>query len=434
MGTVIFLPGIQGSELHLNGDQVWPPTRRDLLTGYGKVDQLLDPAVTVGPPIRKVCVSVYDGLLDALGQLPNWSLETLPYDWRGDLRDLGRFVAETIAATAARSGGSDIAIVAHSMGGLIARYALEAASLDGDWRRHVTLLVLIAVPHAGAPLALARIGGNTVEGTPGIGEADLVRMSNDPRYPSGYQLLPGLHLPVAWNLDAATPLDAYALSDRRLEQAAGLNRSMVEAAADFRAQLDWTRRPPRTRYVAVVGCGHRSVTRFDLSLQRGMLNPVWTDGSGDGTVPTVSAGALPVPTAYVAANHLGITRHDETLRLIRMLLGVESPGAVAAQRDGGVRPNVSVDRMSYRSGDDVEVLVTLPPGLPSPAVRIIRHETPEPVAVWESALAELAPEIRNVAFVVPIAQHKAGRLSAVLTSEGRDLAETDFLITARAAE
>lgn len=55
----------------------------------------------------------------------------------------------------------DVVIVAHSMGGLVARAALQAGTaLQHGWRRKVRALVTLGSPHHGAPLERA---GNVVE-------------------------------------------------------------------------------------------------------------------------------------------------------------------------------------------------------------------------------------------------------------------------------
>ena len=48
---------------------------------------------------------------------------------------------------------SDLAIIGHSMGGLLARSACHAGSVSGhDWLQHLRSLVSIGTPHHGAPL------------------------------------------------------------------------------------------------------------------------------------------------------------------------------------------------------------------------------------------------------------------------------------------
>jgi hypothetical protein len=78
----------------------------------------------------------------------------------------GRHVSENGDALAALLDGAaarfrDVVIVAHSMGGLVARAALHAGTTTQQaWRRKVRALVTLGTPHHGAPLEQ---GGNVVE-------------------------------------------------------------------------------------------------------------------------------------------------------------------------------------------------------------------------------------------------------------------------------
>src|SRR5688572_2361186 len=70
----------------------------------------------------------------------------------------GRHVAENGAELAAliereHAGFDEIMFVGHSMGGLVARSAIDAASRAGHaWRARVSVLITLGTPHHGAPL------------------------------------------------------------------------------------------------------------------------------------------------------------------------------------------------------------------------------------------------------------------------------------------
>src|SRR5271157_4962448 len=70
MKVVVLIPGIMGSELKLNGIKVWPPTLREIASGYRRVDDLASSSVQVGDIIRALyCYGVYQSLID---QLASW--------------------------------------------------------------------------------------------------------------------------------------------------------------------------------------------------------------------------------------------------------------------------------------------------------------------------------------------------------------------------
>jgi pimeloyl-ACP methyl ester carboxylesterase len=83
------------------------------------------------------------------------TLIPLAYDWRLDIRTS----AATLHARLSQPdlAGKRIAIVAHSMGGLVTRCALEKIGIPESLR--LELVALVASPHLGAPVALQNLLG-----------------------------------------------------------------------------------------------------------------------------------------------------------------------------------------------------------------------------------------------------------------------------------
>jgi hypothetical protein len=182
--VVVLLPGILGSVLQLDGKDVWAPSPRGIFQGVtsfgGSVKRLriqgvddytkqslgdgvtaprLVPDVHLIPgfwkidgytKIKQVMFERFD-----LTEGENWF--DFPYDWRRD----NRVAADRLAADAprwlaqwkAKSGRREakLVLLAHSMGGLVARHYLEC--LDG-WKetRH---LITFGTPYQGAVNAAA---------------------------------------------------------------------------------------------------------------------------------------------------------------------------------------------------------------------------------------------------------------------------------------
>ena len=164
MDCVVFLPGTMGSVLSTpDGEVVWPPTVAEAQFGYTRKAKLLRPDLVVSDIVRSVaCFGVYQPLVDQLNDAgfpeagPGNSgggnrLNILAYDWRLDLERLSNQLANSLDAIA-KTGVQSITIVAHSMGGLIARLALESGKHDGEaWFPKVKSFISVGTPHLGAP-------------------------------------------------------------------------------------------------------------------------------------------------------------------------------------------------------------------------------------------------------------------------------------------
>ncbi|MBI5470139.1 hypothetical protein HY968_02340 [Candidatus Kaiserbacteria bacterium] len=128
---VIIIPGILGSAEH-NGE--W----------------LIDPIA-----------HTYDNLIDTLvanGYEKDKTLFPFPYDWHVSNRDTAALLKQKIADVKAICGCDKVDIVAHSMGGLVARQYIQS----GDYAHDVRKLIFLGTPQMGAPNAyLMWEGGET---------------------------------------------------------------------------------------------------------------------------------------------------------------------------------------------------------------------------------------------------------------------------------
>jgi len=102
----------------------------------------------------------YDQLIADLqthgGYVLDQDLFTLPYDWRKNNEFTAQLLQEKIQDIKNQTGASKVDIVAHSMGGLVARYYIESDLYQDD----IDQLIFIATPQRGAPKAyLAWEGG-----------------------------------------------------------------------------------------------------------------------------------------------------------------------------------------------------------------------------------------------------------------------------------
>jgi len=202
---VIVIPGILGTELinSRTGETVWPsafrtsqeglPISPDLASNH---DDLVPGKILETVKLARVLpeIYVYRDLLDALRRYAgyregDWSnppsdgyqdtFYVFPYDWRRDNVTNARELVVRIEQLKGRLQRPDLKfnIVAHSMGGLIARYASmygDAELPEGDgpihptWAgaAHISKIVMIGVPNEGSADAFATLieGYSVTEG------------------------------------------------------------------------------------------------------------------------------------------------------------------------------------------------------------------------------------------------------------------------------
>jgi len=193
---VIVIPGILGSELinSKTGDKVWPSAFRTSQEGLpispnlgANHDDLVPGKIVETVKLARVLpeVYVYRDLLEALRRYAGYrdgdwnnpaadgyqdTFYVFPYDWRQDNVSNARELVRRIEQLKTKLKRPDLKfnVVAHSMGGLIARYAAMYGDADlppGDgpieptWggAAHISKIVMIGVPNEGSADAFATL-------------------------------------------------------------------------------------------------------------------------------------------------------------------------------------------------------------------------------------------------------------------------------------
>jgi len=321
MRTCLVIPGLFGSRLVTpSGAAVWPPRPSEFLRGAlrrRRAERLLDPRLEVGGVLDWfACRDVYDGLL-SLARHAGYRedegsarrLIAFAYDWRRDLFETARALAAEIDRLDRR--GERWLLLAHSMGGLVARLMLEAGG-PTPWRDRIEALVAFGTPHAGAPATLARLTG-ALGGT-GLSGAQTAELAADPRYPGPAQLLPP---PGSASVigPGGLAIDAYAAP-------LGLPAHGLEAARRLHEALDPHKRPETARYLFVAGAGEDTILRCRRG--RAGLSPVREPG-GDGAVPLWSAARPEVESWVVEAAHGDLFRDRRLAAKLAPILGAPGP-------------------------------------------------------------------------------------------------------------
>lgn len=189
---VVFVPGLMGSVLEREGEALWRPSAgmaaRAFLSRGATIAALRLGADSptdddIGDGIKAT------RLVDGVHMLPGlWKIDLYgpvlhnlrarlelsegvnyyehPYDWRRDIRYAARTLARAIEprlrAWRERIGdpGAQVALIAHSMGGLVARYYVECLGGWVDTRSLITL----GTPHRGAIKALTSLANGMTMG------------------------------------------------------------------------------------------------------------------------------------------------------------------------------------------------------------------------------------------------------------------------------
>lgn len=298
---VFVIPGILGSQL---GIARRPPLPNDVLwldpidIQVGRLKVL---GLDSGTPIVPLGVVLYSHLKLRLRlRAAGFAVTLHDYDWRLGIEESG----EAFAARLCEQGARRLAIVAHSMGGLITRTALALPNT-----RHVERVVLLGTPNRGSFAPVQALRGTyavvrKVARLDGAISAEQLTEEVFNSFPSLYQMIP-----VPSRDGAADLLDASAWPD----SGPALRRPLLERARRFREGLA----PADERFIAIAGVGQETVT----ALSKGRDGFVYTvTRHGDGTVPTDRAALGGANTYFVNAAHSDLTRNARIASAIVDLL------------------------------------------------------------------------------------------------------------------
>ena len=298
---VLVVPGILGSQLGLARRRPLPDDVLWLDPIDIQVGRLALLGLDAGAPIVPLGVVLYSHLKLCLRlRAAGFGVTAHDYDWRLGIEDSSATLAERLRADASRP----LAIVAHSMGGLVSRAAL---ALPGT--RHVSRVVLLGTPNLGsfAPVQalrgtyavvrkVARLDARTT--------AERLAEQVFNSFPSLYQMVP-----ASDRRDVPNFLDLTAWPD----SGPALRSALLERARRFREGL----RPADERFVAIAGVGQETVTAASRN-KDGLVYTITR--RGDGTVPADSA-ALDASSSYFAnAAHSDLTRDAHVASAIVDLL------------------------------------------------------------------------------------------------------------------
>ncbi|MCA9174046.1 MAG: alpha/beta fold hydrolase, partial [Planctomycetales bacterium] len=302
-GTVVFLPGILGSSLGkpralFGNDTIWFDP---VSIAMGDAPEL---KLTESSPVKSLgIVPLKHNFIRFRLTIAGFRVLSFHYDWRRSIPELGKRLAEFIAADRA----DEVMIVAHSMGGLVSRAALKAAS--PKVRKKIKRIVMLGTPNHGSfsPVQVLQGLNSTVQLIGKISRTDPVDLvkSTFSTFPSVYEMLPQPDV-----------FDEFDLFDRQSWPTSPYRptAARLKAAQEARAGLA----DPDERFRLIAGFGQPTVTHLRRA-ESGEFEYFKSD-SGDGTVPLQMCELDEVPTRYAVSEHVDLLKHKEIAKAVIDLL------------------------------------------------------------------------------------------------------------------
>ncbi|MBY0489477.1 MAG: alpha/beta fold hydrolase [Gemmatimonadaceae bacterium] len=311
------------------------------------------------------------------------SMISFPYDWRRDNAESATNLVDLLDRIVGHRGQNvRIVLVAHSMGGLIARFALECGRFtERPGIAAVVGLITLGTPHRGAPEALLVALGQRRKLFLSQDQATL--LARDPRFPSLYQLFPPRGEPFAWQRELQQRREALDVYDTSTARALNLVPENLAAAEQFHAGLDHTRRPSHVRYFCFVGTRQPTTTAVELRTQHTAMvaTALEVADAGDGTVPSWSASLSGEQGLPVGGEHGTLYRDSRVREGLFSLFGrvgvsraSHTVNVQLALRDRVADPGTSVPLTLSFHGRGVRLITGT----------IEVHQLPEPDAAAES--------------------------------------------------
>ncbi|MFE2288683.1 hypothetical protein ACFXDJ_31520 [Streptomyces sp. NPDC059443] len=420
LDACVVVPGVMGSVLEdaATGRALWGSdlaTLTNPLTGEGLLgalhanaqEQAADAGTARRVPLARIRATgllakpwwlpVFEGLdpygkvVEALQKvaLEPEAVASFPYDWRLAVSYNGALLARAARAHLTRwrervsavpgwraAGGPRprLLFVAHSMGGLVVRAALEQ---DPELAADTRAVVTVGTPFLGSAKAVLALNLLNAEAGPKWLLRRVQAMAAT--LPGVHDLLPGYRcLDLGLDVERLTPGDvarfggnqdlaARSLGEHARHRESGFvlpgHRAVVGEAQTTVQTLEEQR---RAGPAVAVGRGHA----FDVGDEGDLVRdpatgiPARHDASGDGTVHIPSAQAGTGAVTYVFGQHGTLMRHDEVLRQIRRIALERPQGPHLSGNGTGAGPGLETPHLGGTVGTPLTLTVT---GLDTPA-------------------------------------------------------------------
>lgn len=328
---VYILHGIMGSQLGRAGpgrDVLWVDPEA---IAAGRLTEL---ALPRGNRLRPLGVQTFMYLKLKLAlECAGFDVRFHAYDWRRDILTLGRELSRRLRADST----GPVAVVAHSMGGLVAR-----AAMARDRKRQIARLIMLGTPNFGSFAAVLALRG----AYPPVHKIALLDHEHDPdthaqhvfaTFEGLYQMLPDPERLDGFDLRRAS---SWPSSGPRV-QAARLAR-----CASYRSRLA----PADDRFVLIAGIDQPTVTAMRVSADELLFE---VTRNGDGTVPLSLASLPGTMTYYVAEGHTELPSNSRVIAGISDLLTRGATKRLASRHRPSKAAPLVVRERDLRSTDTI---------------------------------------------------------------------------------
>jgi hypothetical protein len=340
--ALFILPGILGSNLKVGDERVWLGWR--LVNGFGRL--AYDPKKADVAPDGPIGI-YYDDLATALFQ--DHDVKPFAFDWRRPIAAEAKRLATEIAAAldARKASKQPVRIIAHSMGGLVARAMriVDPRTWDRMMKSEGARILMLGTPNGGSWTPMQVLSGDDTfgnllinVGAPFSGNASRQLIANFPGFiqlQAG--LLNGLGAEKTWRDLAETDLEAirarskwHSLPLQLAQFEWGIPpQAVLDDAAKFRRALDKQRDNDLAAFadklLLVVGKAATTPAGYE-HLDKGDRGVVYLDASdgGDGRVTLENAELPGVATWAVDTDHGSLPRYSAAFEGYRELLNTGS--------------------------------------------------------------------------------------------------------------
>ena len=325
--VLIYIPGITGTELRNpdDPDDYYWPSVNDL-------DELdysndLDTGGLLGWSTSEYKRGVFNVYGDAEEYFEDEGYEVLPfpYDWRDDNADTADELADFIQDVKDEYNVSKVDIVAHSMGGLVAKRYI----LDHKNSHSVRRFVSIGTPYFGSPESFLNLqSGMRKLGIKAVDE-DIIRT-----IPAVYQLLPNKSFFNVYNTayvgteDIDGDRDAWTYGETKDYIEDNFDDDLFADAEDFQDVMNDSV-GKYVNFYRIIG-DQESTVGFILDEEYWQYRRYgaprianrWTTISvnGDGTVPLTGAAPGSNRTWFVEEDHVGLAENNDVLEAVDQIL------------------------------------------------------------------------------------------------------------------